>query len=189
MSKARTLNWHRLIRNLHRDIGYLCIGLVLIYAISGIAVNHKNDWNPNYQVSREELVLTEQAWATDNDALLTQQLVEQLAGQFEIKTTYWQSPNQFKVFLQSDGNLSLNLENNTVIIERIEARPFFQALNRLHLNETHASWVVVSDIFAAMLIFLSLSALFMVRGKHSPWGRKGLLIVTGFTLPALYIFI
>ena len=28
---------------IHRDVGYLVVGLTLIYAISGIAVNHIDD--------------------------------------------------------------------------------------------------------------------------------------------------
>ena len=40
--------WSRI---LHRDIGYFFIGTTLIYAISGIALNHMSDWNPNYSVT------------------------------------------------------------------------------------------------------------------------------------------
>ncbi|MCK5032361.1 MAG: hypothetical protein KAS18_01980, partial [Calditrichia bacterium] len=40
--------WNRVI---HRDLGYLAVGLTLIYAISGFVVNHVQDWNPNYEIS------------------------------------------------------------------------------------------------------------------------------------------
>ena len=46
------MNLRKLSHALHRDIGYLCIGLTLIYALSGIAVNHIRDWNPSYRVVR-----------------------------------------------------------------------------------------------------------------------------------------
>ena len=42
--------WSRI---LHRDIGYFFIGTTLIYGLSGIALNHMNDWNPNYKVEIE----------------------------------------------------------------------------------------------------------------------------------------
>ena len=42
------MNLSKLNRVTHRDIGYLIAGLTIIYAISGIALNHKNNWNPNY---------------------------------------------------------------------------------------------------------------------------------------------
>jgi hypothetical protein len=37
----------------HRDIGYFFAGLTVLYAISGVAVNHMEDWNPNYVIRRE----------------------------------------------------------------------------------------------------------------------------------------
>ena len=41
-------NWRTQLRALHRDLGFLAVGLTLIYATSGIAVNHINDWNPSF---------------------------------------------------------------------------------------------------------------------------------------------
>ena len=41
--------WSRI---LHRDIGFFFIGASLIYGLSGIALNHLRDWNPNYVVDR-----------------------------------------------------------------------------------------------------------------------------------------
>ena len=46
------MNWRRWNYILHRDIGFLCVGLTLVYAISGVAVNHVKDWNPSYNVER-----------------------------------------------------------------------------------------------------------------------------------------
>ena len=34
------------IRVIHRDMGYIFFGMSLIYGISGIALNHLDDWNP-----------------------------------------------------------------------------------------------------------------------------------------------
>ena len=45
----------RLLRILHRDLGYFITGILIIYAVSGIALNHRKDWNPNYQVISEEI--------------------------------------------------------------------------------------------------------------------------------------
>ena len=43
----------RLIIATHRDVGYFFAGLTVIYAVSGVAVNHIDDWNPNYVIRRE----------------------------------------------------------------------------------------------------------------------------------------
>ena len=39
------------LRAVHRDIGYLAVGFTLIYALSGIAMNHIDDWDPNFHSS------------------------------------------------------------------------------------------------------------------------------------------
>ena len=33
---------------MHRDLGYLAVGLTVVYALSGLAVNHIADWDPNF---------------------------------------------------------------------------------------------------------------------------------------------
>ena len=49
MSKIR--KWSRI---LHRDVSYLFAGMILIYALSGILMNHRGDLNPHYSVDRQE---------------------------------------------------------------------------------------------------------------------------------------
>jgi hypothetical protein len=46
------MNWRRWNNIIHRDLGYLCFGLTIIYVISGVAVNHIHDWNPTYKIEK-----------------------------------------------------------------------------------------------------------------------------------------
>ena len=48
-SKLRT--W---CRTIHRDLSYFFSGMVLIYAISGLVMNHRDTINPHYSVSLTE---------------------------------------------------------------------------------------------------------------------------------------
>ena len=41
-------------RFLHRELSFFFSGMVLIYAISGIVMNHRGSINPNYSVERKE---------------------------------------------------------------------------------------------------------------------------------------
>ena len=50
-----SLNWRKWNRVVHRDFGYLFLGMTIIYALSGIAINHIKDWNPNYVLYTEEI--------------------------------------------------------------------------------------------------------------------------------------
>lgn len=51
-ARERGIPWRRWSIVLHRDVGYLAVALTIAYAISGIAVNHIADWNPNYRVTK-----------------------------------------------------------------------------------------------------------------------------------------
>ncbi|MDP1890370.1 MAG: hypothetical protein Q8K55_05710, partial [Gemmatimonadaceae bacterium] len=55
---------------LHRDVGYLAVALTIAYAISGIAVNHIADWNPNYRVTKTFTTVAPIA-VTDASAIVT----------------------------------------------------------------------------------------------------------------------
>ncbi|BDY06286.1 PepSY-associated TM helix domain-containing protein [Ferrimonas sp. YFM] len=183
------ISWYRLNRNLHRDIGYFCIGLTIVFAVSGIAVNHNGDWNPNYVVAKDTIEVSNVSWDQQDDQHLTDQVMAQVDTDQPVKAIYWAAPNEFKVFLKDASNLSLNLEQNTIVFEHIKERAVFKEFNRLHLNEGHSSWVIFSDLYAGLLLFLALSALFMVKGKHSPWRRKSIYLIGGILVPLVFIFL
>lgn len=186
--QKRKNNGYKLNRSLHRDIGYFCVGLIIIFSVSGIALNHKNDWNPNYQIKQYKIPTSLQTWLLDNDKQLISLLLQTSQVTEKVKASYWASPKQFKLFFENGSNLSLNLSNQEITYEHITPRHVFQAFNRLHLNEIKKSWVIFSDIFALLLIFLAVSGLFMVKGKNSPWGIRLLLIISGMALPTVFIF-
>ncbi|MDR8525682.1 MULTISPECIES: PepSY-associated TM helix domain-containing protein [Shewanella] len=181
------INWYRLNRSLHRDVGYLCIGLTLVFAISGIAVNHLRDWNPNYSIVRKVNIVPSLI-GLNNETAIVDVMMNSFDVKQRIKANYWSSENELKVFLDDGSNLTANLMSGAIEFEHIEERIIFKSLNRLHLNEAKQAWVIFSDAYALMLIFLATSALFMVKGKHSPRGRKGLLVLIGFLIPLFFIF-
>ena len=43
-------------RNLHRDLGYFYIGLIISFAFSGILMNHREHWHPEkYTTETKEI--------------------------------------------------------------------------------------------------------------------------------------
>ena len=181
-------SWLRVIRKLHRDFGYLVIGFTIVFAISGIAVNHIHDWNPNYQIERfEQQHQLSQSAAND---VLNQALISLFAIEQPIKASYWEGPQDYKVFLQNGSTLAASFVDNHAVYEKVSERPLLKQFNALHLNEIKYGWVIFSDIYAGILLFLALSALFMVRGRNSPWkARKGWLVISGILIPTVYILI
>lgn len=166
----------------------MAIGLTIVFAVSGVALNHIEQWNPNYIVKRYEQHFVAEPDLTDE--ALTQQLLSHFAITHPVKATYWGSPTQFKLFFTGGGSLTLNFLQQRAVYEQIRSRPVFKEFNHLHLNEAKYGWIVFSDIYALILLFLAISALFMVKGKYSPWRlRSGSLVILGGLIPLIYIFL
>ena len=72
-------------------------GLTVIYAISGIAVKHIEDWNPNY-VIRTDTVQVGELPAGDN-ATLAAAVLERMGIGEEPESVVRMAPDQLKVFL------------------------------------------------------------------------------------------
>ncbi|MEM9103889.1 MAG: PepSY-associated TM helix domain-containing protein [Pseudomonadota bacterium] len=188
MIKFKRNFWFKLNRSLHRDVGYFSIGLTIVFAISGLALNHIRDFNPNYQVTRIEKPV--QIDVELKDELIIKNLLKNFDLKRAVKASYWESKHVFKLFFDEGHTLTFHSGQQKALFEMIEARPILPHFNRLHLNEAKHGWIVFSDIYAICLLYLAISALFMVRGKHRALGRRrGWLIALGALVPTLYIFI
>ena len=188
MIKRPVIDWFRLNRTLHRDIGYFCIGLTVVFAVSGLALNHVRDFNPNYEIVRTQLPLTVDL--TQSDQKINDELLNAFAIQQSVKATYWESKNTYKLFFEAGHTLTYHHDKHVAVFEAVESRPILPHLNRLHLNEAKASWVVFSDIYAVCLLYLALSALFMVRGKNGALSKKKIgIVLAGVAIPLIYIFL
>ncbi|WP_341206550.1 PepSY-associated TM helix domain-containing protein [uncultured Psychrosphaera sp.] len=185
---AIKINWFKLNRSLHRDIGYFCIGLTLIFAISGIALNHVDDWNPNYQVTQQQHFIPDINTKIDNDDFESW-LLSELKLDTSVKARFWESPKKYKIFTKHNHTLLIDTQKNNVVIEQITPRFLLKSFNFLHLNEAKSAWTYFSDLYAAMLIYLALSALFMVKGKNGVKSLRGLLVLAGFCVPAAFVII
>ncbi|MEP1742613.1 MAG: PepSY-associated TM helix domain-containing protein [Kangiellaceae bacterium] len=184
----RSNGFVRKLRALHRDIGYFCIGMTAVFSISGLAVNHIDDWNPNYQVdlSVKKISINK---TQQNSADLDQLILQQLEITKKIKTNFWESESRYKLFLEKDTTVFLNFNQQQATIETVTPRPIIASFNKLHLNEVSQAWVYFSDFFAILLLFLAISALFMVKGKNSVWGIRGGWVVAGIIVPLAFLFI
>jgi uncharacterized protein len=177
------MNWRVFNRGLHRDIGYLCIGLTLVYALSGIAVNHLRDWNPNYKVVRTAAQIA----PTDFRGVLSEAMVLDLLRQLGERATYdnifQPDPESLMVFVEGRV-IEFHLPSGTVEYERVAPRFFWHPLNFIHLNHPKKAWTWIADLYAVGLILLSLTGLLLLpRGRLRP--RCLVLAALGLLLPFL----
>jgi hypothetical protein len=182
------MKWRKYNIIIHRDLGYLCFGLTIIYAISGVAVNHIQDWNPTYVlekiVSSVNLAGIESA---DNEAL-TSSVLEQLGETSELKNVYRQDADTLKIFVVNN-NITVDLNSGSVFQEKSTKRPFLYEANFLHLNHPKKLWTWFADLYAVSLGLLAVSGLFILKGKKGLAGRGKWLVGVGFVIPLLFLWL
>jgi len=181
------MNLAKFNRVTHRDIGYLIAGLTIIYAVSGIALNHKHDWNPNYIIEnkgfRTAVNFTRETLTKET----VQGILEKIPGDLEYKSWYFTSGNIFTIFGER-GSVRINTNTGEGSIERISKRPLFYQINFLHYNPGRW-WKYFSDIFCVALIFVTITGLLLVKGKNGITRRGAILTAIGIILPLLFLFI
>lgn len=178
---GRARQW---LRALHRDAGYVVVGLTFVYALSGLAVNHIGDWDPNFVHLDEVRPLTAPLPADDRAAA---RLALATLGLTERPTeVYRASPTQLEITLPH-GAVHVDAEKHEVSFEGDRPRFLLRAANWLHLNRGKKAWTIFADGFAVLLLFLATSGMFMLPGKKGILGRGGVLVAMGIAIPILYV--
>ena len=181
------MNLAKFNRVTHRDVGYLIAGLTIIYAISGIALNHKHDWNPNYIIEdsgfKTDVKITRET--LNKETAL--EILKNVPGTPEYKTWYFPSGNILTIFVEG-GSVRINANSGEGTIERISKRPLFYQLNFLHYNPGRW-WKYFSDIYCVSLILVTVTGLFLVKGKNGITRRGAILTAIGVILPLVFLFI
>lgn len=179
MNIRKTLRW------LHRDFGYLVVGITFIYTVSGIAMNHRQDWNPHYTVVTEEVSVP----ANDQMEYSKTEIVS-------ILNKFANHPVYKKHFITKDATVKVFVEEGTVIytplegkaeLELLKKRPFWFQINKIHLAQTDRIWIWISDIMAVFLLFVAISGLFLLKGKYGITGRGLWLTLAGIVVPLFCI--
>jgi len=179
---------HRIIRLIHRDLGYLAFGLVVIYSISGIAVNHTFEWNPNYVIEKEDKALQSDIDSLGSDSLIAAGVLVDLGIAAIPESIFRQSPTKIRIFFENQ-TINADISKKTANIETVNSRKVFRETNYLHLNVPKGIWTYVADALAISLLLLAITGLFMIKGKNSITGRGKWLTATGILLPLIYLII
>lgn len=182
------MKWRRINNVIHRDLGYLCFGLTILYVISGIAVNHIGDWNPTYRIERISTKVTAGGLkALPEDQIITA-VTSELGETGSLKNSYRLDDDNIKIFLENN-NISVNLATGQVFMEKHVKRPLLYQANFLHLNHAKKLWTWVADLYAVVLGLVAVTGLFVLRGRKGLKGRGGILVTIGFIIPIVFLFL
>lgn len=174
------MRWRRLNTDLHRDIGFFLSGLIFVYCLSGLALNHVHDWNPDFIIEKRSLTL-EHAYTA---AEITPERIKEisaLVGETQARVHDFPTPDRLKIYYDN-ASLLVDLPGKTAEYESVHRRPLFYQVNVLHRNSLKG-WRWASDIFSVLLMFLTASGWFMLRGKYGFMGRGKWLVLAGFVPP------
>ena len=187
-------NWGTVIRkwfrNIHRELSFFFAGVICIYAISGICLNHKRDFNSNITITRIELSMAGQ-FPFDADSVSKEMVNGYIAQMPDVETYTKHSSvgeNSLKMFFKGGSSLEINMNDGKAMYEKIRTRPVFSSLNRLHYNPTRW-WTWFSDIFAVCLLLITLTGLFMIKGPKGIIGRGGIEFLIGILIPLMFILL
>ena len=168
-------NWRKLNNALHRDVGYLIVGLTIVYGVSGLAVNHRADWNPSYRMAKRALQI-QPIQATERDEMVRQ--ARAALGVGEPRNVFRPDPDTLQLFFDRES-FSIDLPTGAVIVDGIRPRPVLYEMNQLHLNTPKGAWTWIADLYALALLFVSVSGLFVLKGKTGITGRGAWLTGAG----------
>ena len=172
------------LRAIHRDAGYLGVGLTLVYALSGLAVNHIADWDPSFrQIKATYQVPT----PLPGDAEAAGKRVLTALHVAEIPREIYAAGDDAIDVVFDRRTLHVTPSTGSVIEEGQSPRWFLRAANWLHLNRGKKAWTYVADSYALILLYLAISGLFMLPGRKGLLGRGALLAALGAAVPIGYV--
>ena len=176
--------WRAWLRAIHRDFGYLAVGFTIIYAVSGLAINHIADWDPNFtSYTKESTIAPIPADVPDEEAI----------ARAKAAVGATSAPRSV---LRAGDEIHLDWDNRSVVVygdsglvvdQGRESRFFLRVANWLHYNRGKKAWTYMADLYAVMLLYLAVSGLFMIKGKLGLKWRGALLVSLGVAVPLTYV--
>ena len=182
------MKWRKWVRLIHRDVGYVCAGLTVVYAVSGVAVNHVRDWNPNYRVTRDTVVLGDLPSAYPGSEGFAAEVLAEVGISDDVLSSFRPDSATVDVFVDG-GSVRVDLEARVAVVERVSERRILRATNVLHLNQPRKLWTWVADLFAVALALLAVTGIFILKGKTGITGRGAWLTGLGVAIPVVFIIL
>lgn len=195
--------WLRQMRQWHWISAAVCLIGMLLFAVTGITLNHASSIEAKPQVTSQTAQVPAAMLAGLKTPTLTgrhpvpaalsgwvtQQMSVDLAG----RDGEW-SPNDIYVSLPRAGGdawLSIDLDNGEARYERTD-RGWIAYLNDLHKGRnTGSAWSLFLDIFAIGCVVFCLTGLvllqLMANGRPSTWPLVGLGLLVPLVLAILFI--
>ncbi len=175
-------------RSIHRHLSFFFAGIIVIYAASGLFLNHKRDINPDYIITRDEISLKgtfPHPKEMDKPAVIG--LLEQVGEQKAYAKHYYYDDQKMKIFIKGGSVMEVDMNSGKAVYEKLQKRPVISYFNKLHQNP-HRWWTWFSDIFAISLLIITVTGMIMLKGKRGLIGIGGIEFIAGILVPLIFFF-
>jgi uncharacterized protein len=180
------VRWRKAFRAVHRDVGYVAVALTIAYALSGIAVNHIEDWNPNYSMSTETVDIG--VFVSADLHAMEAVVVDKLAlDRKRVRGHFLETPTQFRIYLDEGQEANLDPTTGKGTLKQLAKRAVFFEVNALHLNNLKGVWTYVADVFALALMVLAITGMVMMKGDRGLAGRGKYFVAGGLVIPITFV--
>jgi hypothetical protein len=167
----------------HRRIGFLVTGMLLVFAISGLALNHQSQWDPYYTVSKRHETVEDLRPSMGEDEL-DLYLRKRFDMEESLNSSLWENSHIVTMTYTNGLSYLIDLRERTIVKEVTRKRPAIYNLIHLHLNALKGLWIYFADFFAIGLIFLSISGIYLVLGRFTR--IEIIFLITGILLPVVF---
>jgi uncharacterized protein len=180
VAERRGAVFRRWCHVLHRDVGYVAVGLTLVYAVTGLLLNHVTpEWSADFRRATDPCALPADLPA-DREARAV--ALAAACGMPAPKNAWWYEDGRVDLF-GAGWTLRADPARGTATLEHKVERPILKPLNDIHLNRLKGAWTWVADVYALALGLVTLTGLFVLRGREGLGGRGKWLLGAGLLVP------
>lgn len=172
-------------RNLHRDLAYFYLGLIIAFSFSGIILNHRENWYPmdyTYEMVEIEKSIEDPASV---DAELLQSWAQDWAKEYDGHRLRGEN---LRVYFKDNAILDLNLETGKGQLEEKRKVPLLGHTMFLH-KSTNQFWIWYSDIFGIAMLIIAVTGVLIPMGKKGFKSRGWKLALLGMIVPLLFLIL
>src|SRR5690606_17629527 len=157
----------------------------VIYAISGIAQNHIEDWGEvSYRTYEKTIHIAAIPDDTPDDVAIQRVAAAAALG---TPTSTFRAGDEIR--LEYGNGAKVTAIGTDVTIQGRERRAFIGAANWLHTARGRKGWKYVADTYAVLLLYLAISGIFMIKGRLGFKWRGALLIGAGVAVPVAAVLL
>ncbi len=165
------LKTYKLIRALHRDIGFFLIGLTVIYSISGIVLTFRDTGFLKKETTTKKVIATNLNSDSLGKALHLRNLHIIENGREFIRF-------ESGIYNKTTGAVSYTSDTLPVLIE---------IFNKLHKSSTKGSTFWFTTLYGGLLLFLAVSSFWMFRPGTKKFKRGVIISGAGFIISAFIL--